>query len=105
MLSSPSAMLGLAAALVLAAGSGRAAPSDGAALFANQCASCHGSEPGEAPAKQTLTEKTPDAIVESLTAGAMQYVAAGLSADDIRAIAIYLTGPAPPPAAVAPAAK
>jgi mono/diheme cytochrome c family protein len=99
------AMAGLVSALVLAAEPGRAAPGDGASLFANQCASCHGSEPGEAPAKQTLTEMTPDAIVEALTAGSMQYMAAGLSADDIRAIADYLTGKAPPPAAVSPAPK
>jgi mono/diheme cytochrome c family protein len=96
-------MVGLGSALVLAVGPGRAAPGDGASLFASQCASCHGSEEGEAPAKQTLTEMTPDAIVESLTAGSMQYMAAGLSADDIRAIADYLTGKTPA-AAPAPAA-
>ena len=87
--------LALAGLLSLAASPSAAAPSDGAALFANQCASCHGGEPGEAPAKSDLAKKTPDEVVQALTTGAMQYMAAGLSPDDIRAIAVYLTGKQP----------
>lgn len=80
---------------VLAAVPAAAAPSDGAALFAGQCASCHGGQPGEAPAKSDLAKRTPDEVVQALTTGSMQYMAAGLSPDDIRAIASYLTGKAP----------
>jgi len=72
-----------------------AAPVDGATLFANQCAACHGAEASDAPAKSALAQKTPDFVVEKLTTGSMQYMAAGLSPEDIRAIAAYLTGKAP----------
>jgi mono/diheme cytochrome c family protein len=81
------------------AGPAQAAPSDGATLFANQCASCHAAAPGEAPEKAVLAQKTPDAVVQALTTGSMQYMAAGLSPEDIRAIAVYLTGKAPSPSA------
>lgn len=98
--------LGLAAPWVLAtlwATSASAAPSDGASLFAGQCAACHGAEAGDAPAKSTLTQKAPDEVVRALTTGSMQYMAAGLSPEDIRAIAAYLTGKTPS-TATAPAA-
>jgi len=102
------AAFGLAALWLLAAAPASAAASDGASLFANQCASCHGAEPGEAPARSAIAQKTPDAVVQALTTGSMQYMAAGLTPEDIRAIAVYLTGktpsaaPAAPPAAAAP---
>ena len=92
----------LIALALLAAVPATAAPSDGAALFANQCAACHGGEPGEAPAKSDLAKRSPDEVVQALTSGSMQYMAAGLSPDDIRAIATYLTGK--PPSAPAPPA-
>jgi polyvinyl alcohol dehydrogenase (cytochrome) len=85
----------LIAVLTLAAVPAAAAPSDGAALFAAQCAACHGAEAGDAPAKSDIAKKTPDAVVQALTTGSMQYMAAGLSPDDIRAIATYLTGKSP----------
>jgi len=90
--------------LALAALPAAAAPSDGPALFAAQCAACHGAEAGDAPAKSDIAKKTPDAVVQALTTGSMQYMAAGLSPDDIRAIATYLTGKAPsaPNSPVAP---
>jgi mono/diheme cytochrome c family protein len=83
------------AVLALAAVPATAAPSDGAAVFAAQCATCHGAEPGDAPAKSDLAKKSPDAVVQALTTGSMQYMAAGLGPDDIRAIAVYLTGKTP----------
>jgi len=85
----------LIAVLALAAVPAVAAPSDGAALFAAQCAACHGAEAGDAPAKSDLAKRTPDEVVKTLTTGSMQYMAAGLSPDDIRAIAVYLTGKTP----------
>ncbi len=93
----------LIAVLALGAVPASAAPSDGAALFAAQCAACHGAEAGDAPAKSDIAKKSPDEVVKALTTGSMQYMATGLSPDDIRAIAIYLTGQTPsvsvPPAA------
>jgi mono/diheme cytochrome c family protein len=88
------AVFGLAASIASAT-----AAADAAMVFANQCASCHG-EGGGAPLKAELAKKTPDAVVQALTAGSMQYMAAGLSPEDVRAMAVYLTGKtpsAPPP--------
>ena len=95
------AAFGPTAFLFLAATPVAAAPSDGAVLFANQCASCHGAQPGEAPEKAALAKKTPEEVVQALTTGSMQYMAAGLTPEDIRAIAAYLTGKAPSTAAPA----
>ena len=86
---------GAAMLLAFAATSAASAPSDGASLFARQCAACHGGEAGDAPAKSELTRKTPDEVVQALTTGPMQYMAAGLSPEDVRAIAVYLTGKTP----------
>ncbi len=96
---------GLAALAASIASPVLAAPVDGATLFANQCASCHGAQPGEAPEKAALAKKTPDEVVQALTTGSMQYMAAGLTPEDIRAIAAYLTGKAPSSAAPAPPQK
>jgi mono/diheme cytochrome c family protein len=89
----------LALALPLAS-SAQPAP-DGAALFDSRCKFCHEAGPG--PAKDTLAKMTPAHIVEVLTTGPMQAMAAGLTDADKQALAGYLTASAAP-AAATPAA-
>jgi polyvinyl alcohol dehydrogenase (cytochrome) len=80
-----------------------AANSRGETIFRGACAKCHEPAVGRAPGRRQLASFAPADIVNSLTSGTMEPMAAGLSAVDIRAIATYLTGREPSIAAVAPA--
>jgi polyvinyl alcohol dehydrogenase (cytochrome) len=69
---------------------------DGAALYAARCAACHDHPADRTPPKIMLqTYRTPEEIIAALTNGAMRQQASGLSADDIGALAVYLTGKQP----------
>jgi polyvinyl alcohol dehydrogenase (cytochrome) len=77
---------------------------DGAALYAERCASCH--EQGaaaRAPARDVIAALPPDRIIASLESGLMRVQGDTLTADQKRAIATYLSvargSSAPPPAA------
>lgn len=67
---------------------------DGAALYKARCAGCHeaANQQGRTPKREELAAKTPEAIVSAMFGGAMDMQAAGLSRDEGRAIARYLTG-------------
>lgn len=67
----------------------------GEPIFKERCASCHEVPIERAPSRQELTRRTPESIVEALTNGAMKPMAQGLSAEDIDAVAGYLTGKIP----------
>jgi len=70
--------------------------SPGGMLYRQRCAMCHDNPTGRIPARTFLgIIKSPDSIIATLTHGAMRPQAAGLDADQIRAIAVYLTGREP----------
>jgi polyvinyl alcohol dehydrogenase (cytochrome) len=79
---------------LVALGSLRAADPDGAALYKARCAVCHEATPAQArtPKRDELAAKTPESILGAMFGGAMDIQAAGLSQDEGRAIARYLTG-------------
>jgi polyvinyl alcohol dehydrogenase (cytochrome) len=62
----------------------------GEALFKGRCASCHDPAIDRAPPKVALARRFPDDIATALKTGVMQPMAAGLSDQDIHAIATYL---------------
>jgi polyvinyl alcohol dehydrogenase (cytochrome) len=66
--------------------------SEGAALFDRACRSCHDDEDPRAPSVDALRRRSPQAIVDALTAGSMRYQGLALTGDERRAIAEYLTG-------------
>ena len=68
--------------------------SDGATLYDAACAQCHDApaQGSRAPAKSALRDRSPEAIVDALTGGAMRYQGLSLSGSERRAIAEYLTG-------------
>lgn len=69
--------------------------SDGASLFAARCASCHQSAgDSRAPSIDALKERSPEAIIDALTGGAMRYQGLSLSGAERRAIAEHVTGKA-----------
>src|SRR5690348_13061250 len=70
-----------------------AAGPDGEALYKQRCAGCHdGQAQARMPARDEIAKRTPDAIYKAMFEGAMVPQSAGLSADEGRAIARYLTG-------------
>ena len=79
---------------VLAAASATAAEPDGAALYAQRCAMCHDKAAAHVPSKESLGNRNPINIVMTLMTGAMKPQAAGLSTEQARAIATYLTADA-----------
>jgi mono/diheme cytochrome c family protein len=68
-------------------------------LYAARCNTCHATGAGGAPPIDKLKTDAPESILEKLTTGSMQYMAAGLSDQDKRDIAEFLTGTAPAAAA------
>src|SRR4051812_19973997 len=87
----------LAAACVLCAlGLAAQAPPtrsvDGAAVFQTACAGCHSDTDSSAPSHDALAGRSPQAIVDALTAGSMRYQGLALSGAERRAVAEYLTG-------------
>jgi mono/diheme cytochrome c family protein len=79
------------------------AAAQGEGLFKARCAGCHETGAGGAPAKDVLAAKTPDDIFNVLKAGPMMAMASGLSDDEMKSIAAYLTASSAAPAAAAPA--
>src|SRR5437763_15616315 len=71
--------------------------SHGLELYQTRCASCHDAGGDRTPRKEALVAMGPDAIVNALTRGVMRTNAAGMSDDDIEAVAVYVTGHAPLP--------
>lgn len=93
-----------ALALVIPAVGRAADPApNGGALFQQRCASCHEhpDAASRAPARAILATRSPDAISDVLTQGAMKPMAAGLSQGEVDSIALYLTGRSPAHGAIA----
>lgn len=74
---------------------GRVSSERGAALYVQHCSICHDHPTGRIPPVFILNYKSAEQIVLALTQGPMRQQAAGLSADDVRQIAIHLSGHAP----------
>ena len=66
--------------------------SKGAALFDAHCSGCHSADDARAPSAEVLHGRSPQAILDALTAGSMKYQGLALSGAERRAIAEYLTG-------------
>jgi polyvinyl alcohol dehydrogenase (cytochrome) len=71
-----------------------AADPDSAALYKSHCAYCHetATAHGRIPKRDELAQRTPESIYGAMFGGAMDIEAAGLSQDEGRAIARFLTG-------------
>lgn len=72
---------------------------DGAAIFRQKCAMCHDNPSGRVPARDMLASLPPDTIIFDLTFGVMQPQGLGLSANEIAAVASFLTGKSSSPGA------
>jgi polyvinyl alcohol dehydrogenase (cytochrome) len=67
----------------------------GEELFTARCKGCHMPPVEHAPSRGELAAQFPNVIIDALKTGKMQPMAAGLSDDDIGAIAAWVTGQAP----------
>ncbi len=79
--------------IALSAVSAFAAPApDGSALYKARCAVCHEGKPQQhMPTHDELVARTPEAVVKAMFEGAMVPQSAGLSEEEGRAIARYIT--------------
>jgi polyvinyl alcohol dehydrogenase (cytochrome) len=68
----------------------------GRELYEQRCAGCHDNPQGRIPARTVIEQtRTPESIIETLTNGVMRPMSNGLNADEIKSIAILLTGREP----------
>jgi len=78
---------------------------DGAALYAQRCASCHeGGQVARAPARDVIAALPTDRIVAALETGTMRVQGESLTAEQRRAVAAYLSTSRTTPAASGTAA-
>lgn len=89
-----STRLSLAACAFLT-GAFAAAP-DGAALYKERCGICHDNAQSQLrmPKREEIAARTPENVMAAMFTGAMLTQAAGLTEDEGRAIALYVTGKA-----------
>lgn len=92
--------LGLVAAPTAFAG-----PTEGQGLYEARCKMCHGSGMGGAPLEEKLAALEPVTVVDKMTSGTMAAMASGLSDQDKRDIAVFLTKKALPAAGGLPEVK
>ncbi|MDB5453141.1 MAG: hypothetical protein JWO33_1719, partial [Caulobacteraceae bacterium] len=91
----------LAMSTALAQQNAPATPANIVSIFDERCKFCHDPAVDRAPSREALRQRSPESIVEALTRGVMQPMAAGLSAEEIRGLAVYLSGRPLAPAAPA----
>lgn len=66
---------------------------DAAAIYVGRCSACHDHPRDRIPPRISLAVyRTPEEIVDALTNGIMRQQAAGLTAQEIRALAVNITG-------------
>lgn len=64
---------------------------EGAALYDARCKLCHATGVGGAPLVEKMATLDPTYVVDKLTSGTMSAMASGISAENKRDIAVYLT--------------
>jgi polyvinyl alcohol dehydrogenase (cytochrome) len=78
----------------------QASSPEGEALYASRCAACHDHASGRVPPKVLITvTRAAEDVIDTLTLGVMRPQASGLTPQQIRSLAIYLTGKLPVPRA------
>lgn len=70
---------------------------EGEALYKQRCAVCHDNPQDRVPPLFLIRRRSAEDVIQTLTSGSMRQQAAGLSADQIRALSIHLTGKTPGP--------
>jgi polyvinyl alcohol dehydrogenase (cytochrome) len=71
--------------------------SEGVAIYKQKCAVCHDEPQERVPPLFLIRRRSAEDVIMTLTSGSMKQQASGLSAEQIRALAIHLTGKQPGP--------
>src|SRR5689334_14053965 len=66
-----------------------------AQIYQQRCAVCHDNAQDRIPPRFLIARRSAEDVIQTLTSGPMKQQASGLSADQIRALAIHLTGKQP----------
>lgn len=74
-----------------------ATSSEGEALYKQRCAVCHDNPVDRVPPLFLIRRRSAEDVVQTLTSGSMKQQAAGLTTEQIKALAIHLTGKQPGP--------
>src|SRR5690242_9250227 len=69
--------------------------SAGAALYKQKCAVCHGQPQERVPPLFLIRRRSAEDVIQTLTTGPMKQQAAGLSPEQIKDLAVFLTGKQP----------
>jgi mono/diheme cytochrome c family protein len=88
--SQPTATAAAAGAAATPAAASTVNEADAATLYAQRCAACHDDPQGNIPPRRVLATRSHERIVQALSTGVMRAPAAGLSAEQIEALARYL---------------
>ena len=70
---------------------------EGAELYKQKCAVCHDDPQDRVPPLFLIRRRSAEDVIMTLTSGSMKQQATGLNAEQIRALAIHLTGKQPGP--------
>ncbi len=70
---------------------------EGAAIYKQKCAVCHDEPQERVPPLFLIRRRSAEDVIMTLTSGSMKQQASGLSAEQIRALAIHLAGKQPGP--------
>jgi polyvinyl alcohol dehydrogenase (cytochrome) len=70
---------------------------EGAAIYKQKCAVCHDEPQERVPPLFLIRRRSAEDVIMTLTSGSMKQQASGLSAEQVRALAIHLTGKQPGP--------
>jgi cytochrome c553 len=82
-----------------------AGPTEGQGIYEARCKMCHATALNNAPPIEKLASLEPTAVVEKLTSGTMMAMASGLSDQDKRDVAVFLTKKSLPAAGGLPEVK
>lgn len=66
-----------------------------AQIYQQRCAMCHENPQDRVPPRFLIARRSAEDVIQTLTTGSMKQQAAGLTSDQIRALAVYLTGKQP----------
>ena len=61
-------------------------------IYLEKCGTCHDKPTARVPPRAMIAARATEDVIESMTTGAMQQFANGLNPDQIRALAVFITG-------------